>query len=167
MTRHKGAVKGAKPHRGKRVTLAEFSRLWHDPRMTVADIARALDISERSVWSRAHHRGMPDRTQIAAMGKCGFGAEFEAMWFARVIAADIGAHYGRHEDSVSKHARRHGFQRSAPITRWAPGITLAEYRLREMATRMAAAARVEQAAFRCAEMIEARPGGQPKAGRAA
>lgn len=141
------AVKGQKPHRGKTVTVAEFRRMWHDPELTVDDIARALNVCRRSVWQRARHRGMPDRTTIIKPGpKPTLDAAAEAMWRACVRGEDIAALYGVNVSTIHMHVHRKGIERSRQVDRWHPAITLSDYRAAQLREAMAASAKAEQAA---------------------
>lgn len=159
-----GALPGQKPPRGKQVTFAEFRRMWFDPSLTVADIARALGICNRSVWQRAKHRGMPDRTSIIKPGpKPTLDAAAEALWRACVRAEDIAALYGVKVSTVHMHVHRNKVQRSRKVSRWNPAISLADYRAMQLREAMAASAREEEAALALAEMRD----GDPRKWRAA
>lgn len=154
------ATKGQKPHRGKQVTVAEFRRMWFDPAMTVTDIAAALDICARSVWQRARHRGLPDRTTIIKPGpKPTLDAAAEAMWRACVRSEDIAAAYGVNVSTVHQHVHRQGIKRQRPVDRWHPAITMAEYRALQLRAAMAASARESEAALRLSEMVDGRYNG--------
>jgi hypothetical protein len=143
------AIKGQKPHRGKTVTVAEFRRMWHDPDLTVDDIARALNVCRRSVWQRARHRGMPDRTTIIKPGpKPTLDAAAEAMWRACVRGEDIAAIYGVSLSTIHMHVHRKSIERGRQVDRWHPAITLADYRAAQLRNAMAASANSEQAAAR-------------------
>lgn len=150
-----GAVPGQKPPRGKQVTVAEFRRMWYDPNLTVADIGRILGICDRSVWQRARHRGMPDRTTIIKPGpKPILDAAAEAMWRACVRAEDIAEIYGTSVSTVHMHVHRNKVKRSRLVTRWNPPISIADYRALQLREAMAATAREEEAALRLAEMVD-------------
>lgn len=150
-----GAIPGQKPPRGKQVTVAEFRRMWYDPSLTVADIGRILGICDRSVWQRAKHRGMPDRTTIIKPGpRPTLDAAAEAMWRACVRAEDIADLYGVKVSTVHMHVHRNKVQRSRKVNRWHPAISLADYRALQLREAMAASAREEQAALRLAEMVD-------------
>lgn len=149
------AIKGQKPHRGKTVTVAEFRRMWFDPTLTLDDIGRQLDICNRAVWQRAKHRGMPDRTTVIKPGPAPtLDAEAEAMWRACVRVEDIAAAYGTSVSTVHMHVHRNRVRRARVVSRWHPGITLADYRTLQLRAAMAASAQEEQAALRLAEMVD-------------
>jgi hypothetical protein len=147
------AIRGQRPHRGKTVTTAEFRRLWFDASLTQTDIAAALGIGVRALWQRARHRGMPPRTGITN-AVCTLDAEAEAMWRACVRGEDIAAAYGVSVAAVHKHAHRKGIQRSRPVTRWLPAISIADYRAVQFAEAMAREAAVTRAAMRDSEMVD-------------
>ena len=143
------------PHRGKQVTTAEFRRMWYDQSMTVADIARALDICTRSVWQRARHRGLPPRTTFIKPGPAAtLDADAEAMWQACVCADDVAAAYGITASAVHMHMHRRRIRRGRPVNRWHKAITIAEYRALQLRLALAASARETAAAMRDAEMID-------------
>lgn len=143
--------------RGQQVSLAEFRRMWFDPTLTLDDIGRILGICNRAVWQRARHRGMPDRTSIFKPGpKPTLDAAAEAMWRACVRAEDIAAAYGTRVSTVHMHVNRNGVKRARVVSRWNPGITLADYRVLQLREALAASAREEQAALRNAEMVDGR-----------
>lgn len=147
-------VKGIKPHRGVKVTIAEFRRMWTDPKLTIDDIARTLNISETAVRYRAFHRGMPDRRPVYWAGLCGFDSDFARYYVARVTSESLAAHYGRTVSAVEKHARKIGVKRSRRVSRWDPGITLDDYHALRLRDRMAVSARDEQAALLLSEMVD-------------
>lgn len=147
------AIKGQRPHRGRTVTAAEFRRMWFDVTMTQEDIAAALDIGLRSVWQRARHRGMPPRTGITN-AVCTLDAAAEAMWRARVSVEDIAAAYGLTVSAVHKHMRAGGIQRSRPVTRWRPAISIDDYRAAQLAEAMARDAAVTRQALFDSEMVD-------------
>lgn len=162
------AVKGQKPHRGKHVTVAEFRRMWFDPELTVDDIASALNICRRSVWQRAKHRGMPDRTTIIRPGpKPSLDAAAEAMWRACVRGEDIAEAYGVNLSTVHMHVHRRGIERSRPVNRWHPAITLADFRALQLRQAMADDAQKCRVQFEAAEMVDGVKTYQCKGGRKA
>lgn len=149
------AIKGQKPHRGMTVTIAEFRRMWFDPTLTLDDIGRILGICNRAVWQRAKHRGMPPRPSIIKPGPAPIlDAEAEAMWRSCVRVEDIAAAYGTSVSTVHMHVHRRSVKRDRVVSRWHPGITLADYRTIQLRVAMAASAREEQAALRLAEMVD-------------
>lgn len=162
------ATKGQKAHRGKQVTAAEFRRMWFDPALTVDDIARVLNVCRRSVWQRARHRGMPDRTTIIKPGpKPILDAKAEAMWRACVRGEDIADLYGVNVSTVHMHVHRNGIQRGREVNRWHPAISLAEYHELQLREAMARDAQKCWAQFKAAEMLDGRQDGRWPVGRAA
>ncbi len=147
-----GAVKGQKPPRGKRVTTAEFKRMWFDPALTLDDIGRSLGICNRSVWQRAKHRGMPPRPTIIKPGPApSLDEAAEDMWRACVLAEDIAAAYGVTVSTVHMHVHRKGVKRERKLSRWHPGISLDQYRQMKLGEALAERARHEQSARRIIE----------------
>ena len=147
------ATKGEKPHRGKQVTVAEFRAMWYDPSLTIADIAAALNIGKRSVWQRAHHRGMPDRTTIIRMGPAPIlDDKAKAMWEACVRREDIATLYGVHPSTVDQHVHRKGWRRGRKVNRWRPAISLTDFYAIRLREALACRAREEQSAIVMAEM---------------
>lgn len=148
-----GAVKGKKPPRGRQVTVSEFRRMWFDPALTLEDIGRILGICSRSVWQRARHRGMPDRTTIIKPGPAPtLDHTAEDMWRACVRAEDIAAAYKTSVSTVHMHVHRRGVKRDRTVSRWHPGITIDDYRQMKLGEAMAASARETEAAIDLAEM---------------
>lgn len=106
--------------RGRKVTLAEFSRLWFDTSLTLRDIGRALDISPTAAIMRARHRGLPERAEVWAANTGGYWAppsrlrsdpEFAQMWCDGVATGAIAAHFGIDRTSVHRQAVRLGLPR--------------------------------------------------------
>lgn len=150
-----GAAPGQKPHRGKQVTVAEFRRMWFDSSMTVADIAKTLDICTRSVWQRARHRGLPLRTDLIKPGPAPtLDRAAEAMWRACVRAEDIADAYGVTVSAVHQHMHRGKVDRQRVVSRWHPAMTLADFRAVQLREAMAVSARETVGAMACAEMLD-------------
>lgn len=148
-----GAAPGQKPPRGRKVTVAEFRRMWYDPKLTLDDIGRILGICSRSVYQRAKHRGMPPRPSIIKPGPPPVLDEAaEEMWRAGVKAEDIAAAYGTSVSTVHMHVHRRKVKRSRQISRWHPPISIDDYRQEQLRSAMAASARETEAALDVCKM---------------
>lgn len=131
---------------GKRVSPAEFRRLWFDQSLRVEDIAAQLGITRQAVTCRARVRGLPSRRTLRVYPVLINDPEFADMYLAGVGARELAAHYGCHRLLIPKTAARLGLP---PRSRgWMPLITMADYRQQRLAKRMAAVAKAESAAAR-------------------
>ena len=80
-------------HRGRRVSHAEFLRLWNEPSLTTADIGRMLNITGSNVCKRARSRGLPPRGSMARV-LIHDTDTFREMWAAGVLIEEMGRHFG-------------------------------------------------------------------------
>lgn len=135
-------------HRGKKVSGAEFARLWNDHGMTLAEIGARLEISEQAVRSRAATRGLParpryprERFHLIGPGQV---ADFASMWRSCVGRLEMAKHFGTNEQRIGTTAARLGLPKRE-LTRWNK-ITIEQWRERELARKMAEAAAEEQCA---------------------
>lgn len=134
--------------RGKRVSEAEFRRLWLDGNVSAQAIADRLGVTVQAVSSRAQIRGLPKRPGGGGTNRKLEPRLFREMWDANVKPSHIAAFFGVHPECVTKRARLWGFP-ARNCTRW-NSVTLAAFLLGR-------AARTEQAALRLAEMVDGDP----------
>lgn len=132
--------RGVPAHRGKRVSEADFRRLWQDRQLTLRQIGVILGISESAVHYRGRRRGLPPRgvSKPTLLAICGAReAEFRAMWQGNVASQDIAAHFGVSDNTVPNTAARLGLPQRG--VRWrGVGIGIAEWREARVAQAMAA-----------------------------
>jgi hypothetical protein len=141
-------------NRGKRVSEAEFRRMWEDHSLPAQVIADRLGITVAAVGCRARIRKLPKREGGKGSGRKLEPVLFREMWEANVKPAHIAAYFGVHVENISKRARLWGFP-DRDCNRW-NSITMAAFILRR-------AARLEQAALWNADMVD----GDPRRRRAA
>ena len=109
MTRHRAASPG---HRGKRISEAEFRRIWFDDQLSVADIAAYLGITRHAVQCRARRRGLPPvrgykRPTVVVPKER--HEMFARMWRAGVRSVDIRKAFGlRYSTEPARVARQLG-----------------------------------------------------------
>lgn len=141
-------LKGKQRHTGKRVSEAEFRRMWADQTLSQAEIGRRLGISGSAVRSRAATRGLPPRPDDRH-----FARQFDHERIVRLYLAGFSAESVSARIGCSLSVVRHAVIRAGH-----------KMRSRNMAGRpkvddilraaMAASAREEQAALRLAEMVD-------------
>lgn len=135
-------------HRGKRVSEAEFRRLYLDKSKTLAQVGSELGISPRSVQHRAKARGLPLRSNskahIAKVGPDQFKL-FKAMWEGGVVAKDIARHFGMTYQIAARTAQRFGL---AARTRSLRKISLEQWHELVLPVAMQARAKVERKAWK-------------------
>lgn len=98
---------------GKRISCAEFRRLWLDRAITIDAIAEMLGVTRQAVCSRAKARGLPGRGANQEHNRAippERDAEFRKMWAARASVQEICAAFGCKPHNVRDHARRLGFK---------------------------------------------------------
>lgn len=147
--------------RGKRISEAEFRRLWEDRTLTVEQIGKMLDISARAVWSRAMVRGLAPRGLDKPTMQSFTGRRieaFRALWAAGVKQQDIADAFGVSFQTIRRTAARLGL---APRgrARCKQAITLDEWKQIAMRDALARSARIEQDAIILSEMADYLPGG--------
>jgi hypothetical protein len=134
-----------KSHRGKKVSGAEFARMWNDYGMTLAEIGARLNISEQAVRCRAAARGLPARPSYPRerfhLIRHGQEADFASMWRSGVGRREMADHFETNEQRIGTTAARLGLPKRE-LTRWNK-ITIEQWRERELAQKMAAAAAEE------------------------
>lgn len=140
-------MKGMPAKRGKRVSDAEFRRMWLDPDMTAAQIGTALGVSAQAVFSRAKIRGLPPRGNAKEWHIT--DPLFPAMWAGGVRLCLLAQHYGCTDNVVRMTAKRMGLSR--PRVSRHHGLTVAEWQAR---TVIAAAAIQTRIAMKNAEMLD-------------
>lgn len=142
-----------KAHRGKRCTIAEFSALWNNHGMTLAEIGAQLGITLQAVTFRGKARGLPARpTHPRQRFFVINDPEFAPMFLAGVSPAELAAHYGCSHARIGRTAKRLGISRPK-MTRWSV-ISIADYRTQQTVAMMAKTAAAEMAQFKLAEMCD-------------
>jgi hypothetical protein len=132
--------KGIAAHRGRRMSEAEFRRLWLSRDVTMEDIARIIGTTASAVYWRAHVRGLGSKPRAR---KLEWTAEMTAMWHAGVCSRDMAAAAGVAPSTISRRAKAAGMP--PRCTGYRPLMTLAEWREAQMAERMRAVAERESA----------------------
>jgi hypothetical protein len=152
--------KGIPRTRGALMSEAAFARLWSDPAVHVADIARTLGITRQAVAIRARVRGLPPRkgarkaVRDRVEDRC---PDFAALWTAGVGLVAMMEHLGCCHTAILKAAARLGLPKRR-LTRW-NALTMADYRATLLRDAMAASARETRAAMKLAEMVDGRDNG--------
>jgi hypothetical protein len=110
-----GLRDGSKANRGRRMSNADFARLWNDPRVNTSEIAEMLGVSVFAVCQRAKTRGLRSRSKAGACfrahRKMDDPGTFRAMWSANVSNAGIGDYFGVCPQRVGKAADSLGLPR--------------------------------------------------------
>lgn len=124
-------------HRAELVySVAEFRRMWLDPKMTKPKIGARFGMNRAQVWQHAQRLGLPPRKPGRVFVHV-FGADFDALWRAGVLAREMARHYGCSVSLISHEAARRGLPRR---TRSMPqGRTMLQYRLAQTAAETTAA----------------------------
>ena len=146
VTHHKAAGK----KRGKRVSEAEFRRLWADLTISVTEIGRRLGISCNAAKQRAAKRGLPQRTNGRPWRRTYDHGKMIRLYSAGLSMLKIAQVFGCSYMTVRQALHRSGVEvrdRHAP-RRVRGGVT-------ELL--MASSAREELAALRNAEMVDGDP----------
>jgi hypothetical protein len=134
-------------HRGKRISEAEFRRLWADMGLSISEIGRRLGVSCNAVKRRAEVRGFPDRLQGRPFGRTYDHDRIAALYRAGLSMQAIARIEGCAQNSVLMALRRAGVKsrdRKDPMTTSVPAKAL-----------MAASARETRAALALSEMVDA------------
>lgn len=114
--------RGIKAHRGKRMSGAEFKRLWLDPDVKVQEIAEKLDVTATAVRSRAKRRGLPARHAMIRAERQRRLAKDPLLKFMLehgVSKADIQRYFGTGHRQLARITEELGIQRSrGDVSRW-------------------------------------------------
>lgn len=140
-----GVNAGAK--RGKRISDAEFRRLWLDPDVPAQAIADRLGITVQAVRLRAMARKLPKRKGGGGKNRKINPALFREMWAANVGMEAMARFFGVHPNCITKRRTEWGLPRRA-CSRW-NSISVAGFLL-------AKAAHETEAALAMAEMVDGR-----------
>ena len=124
--------KGQPAHRGKRMSEAEFRRLWLDRGVSRAEIAAKLGITPDSVRFRARARGLGAKPRPM---KLIWTDELAEMWRAGVCGRDIADRHGVAYSTMSRRAAAAGMP--PRCTGYRPKLSLAEWREQQFAARLA------------------------------
>lgn len=157
-------TKGKPRPSGKRISEAEFQRLWADLDLSVEEIGRRLGISQQGVTHRARTRGLPHRPKRGAKPACE-PAALVRLYAAGLSMPDIALALGCNRKTVHNYCVRLGLPRRGNGTR--PTITLADYRAQLLRAAMAADAEKCRVQFQAAEMVDHFQAGRWPARRAA
>jgi len=142
-------------HRGKRVSEAEFRRLWGDMSISVTEIGRRLGISGNAVKMRAKCRELPDRPRGRPFARKHDHTRLISLYRAGLSMHAIARAEGCAEHTVFKALQRAGERsrhRKDPMTTNSPALAL-----------LAASARETEAAMWDSDMAD----GDPRRRRAA
>lgn len=143
---------GMSANRGKRISEAEFRRMWDDLTLSERQIGVMLGITQTSVSSRAMTRGFPPRPARGGRPVCDPDA-LRRLWLAHVPIPDIAAALGCNEKTVRNTRKRLGLPERGP-GQWARAVALDDYRALQLRIAMAASARETQAAMWDSEMVD-------------
>jgi hypothetical protein len=127
-------------------SVAEFTRLWLDPSLTRAAIAKRFGMTKAQLWQHSQRLGLPARRN-GAPPTYQFGPEFDAMWHGRVLGREMAKVYGCAATLIHKEAERRGHP--ARGKRGPRKLTLGEWRMK-------AVAEETRAAMVLAEMVDGR-----------
>ena len=144
-------------NRGKRISEAEFRRMWMNSNLPVREIAKALGINVGNVSARAKRRGLPSRNAPNASARV-HGIDcplFAKMWLAGVGTRAMAAHYGVSSGTPTNTARR--LSLPARGNRAGYAMTVADFFALQLRIAMAASARETQAALWNADMVDGDP----------
>lgn len=133
---------------GRRISNAEFRRMWLDPAFRVSDIAAELGVTRQAVQCRARARGLPPRRPPAVLAIPDLET-FAAMWSAGVPTKDIMAHFACSHLTPRNTAARLGLPRRGRT--WRPTTTLHAFREEELGRRLAVSAATARRAHRAVE----------------
>lgn len=142
-------------HRGRTVSIAEFSRLWASD-MTEAQIGALLGITQAAVQMRAKARGLP-RRKDGPPRIITDTATFRSMWTAGVMIDAMATHFGVAERTIRTTVERLGLEKRGRNRH--RSITIFEWRERRLAEALAASAARTRDVMALADMadgIEAR-----------
>jgi len=136
-----------------RIPIAHVRRAWADTATPTEVSARALGITRHRLSDMARCIGLPPR-RPGPKPRVSDGDEFAAMWAAGVGTGEIMRHYGwKRRSGPFVMARLLGLP-PRPHGRSHHSITVAEFRERQIALRMAEAASVTRCALRDAGMTD-------------
>lgn len=136
-------------NRGKRISEAEFRRMWEDMSISQSEIGRRLGISGNAVKMRAKVRGLPDRPKGRPFARKMDHGRLAALYRAGLSMHAIACAEGCAEHTVFKALQRAGVEsrhRKDPMT---TGCLVK--------AAMAASARETQAAMWDSEMVDGDP----------
>lgn len=147
-------MKGQPRNTGRKVSEAEFRRMWGDNTLTIAEIGKRLGVTGACVSNRAKRRGLPSRNAplVSARERKIDCPDFAGMWSAGVSTAAMAAHYGVANATIWYTARRHGLP-SRTLSRWHM-ISVADYRAVQLREAMAASAQKTAEALRRSGMVD-------------
>lgn len=154
----KNPLAGKPANRGKRVSEAEFRRMWMDVTLSTVEIGARLGISAAAVCSRAKTRGLPSRNGGSALKVRPItDPEFPAMYRMGVSLTEMADLYRCSRTHIRLEALRLG---QAPRNCRGMGqtISIAEYRQRRILQALAKSAAREQSLIIHCEMADRRHG---------
>lgn len=140
----------------KPVSAARMRRLYEVENLSLEAIAAQIGCDPQTVWRKAKNLGLRRPTTNNYARRIKWPADFNQMWRAGVLIADImQAAVTEQVDvrCVSREARRRGLPPRNKGARW-KAITMDEYRQINLAKAMAKTARIEQAAFISANLAD-------------
>lgn len=128
-------------YRGRRISNAEFSRLYADRSLSLVQIGEMLGITEKAVRCRARARGLPIRgnSQKHRRAPAFSSPELPDLWAAGVSASEIARYFGCSNRTIWAAVAERGLPRRG--LGWHPRTTLAAWRMARLATETAAALR--------------------------
>jgi len=98
--------------KGKRLSNADFARLWADRSISTDEIGRRLGITRQAVSQRARARGLPHRDghqKFKRVIQPERDGEFRALWEASIGVAEMCRILGCKEWNIRQHAARLGY----------------------------------------------------------
>lgn len=145
-----------RPEYFKPVSVAQMRRLYVEADLSIEDLGRALGMHPDTAMRKAKAMGLKKPTRNNYRHKVTWPAEFNQMWLDGVLIADIMAAAKTDLTDircVSREARRRGLPPRTKNRRWT-AITINDWQQMRLASRLARAARIEQAAMINAELAD-------------
>lgn len=150
--------------RGKRISEAEFRRLWNNENLTQTAIGEMLGISDDAVYQRAKCRKFPKRSW-KRKSKVGDHGLFREMWAAQVMTIEIANHFGVCGGYVARLAAKLGLSRRG--RGWRSSHTAIDFFQDRMAKQMVESAARAQRAIIDNDMADFGRDGRPMGWRKA
>lgn len=147
-------MQGQPRNTGKRISEAEFRRMWEDLSISATEIGRRLGITQQAVTHRAQKRGLPRRPKRGGKPACD-PRDVQRMYLAGVRLQDIAEALSCDRKTVSNYVTRLGLTKRGG-GRHNVALSLDDFRALQLRDRMAETARREQAALCLAEMVDGR-----------
>ena len=140
---------GMSANRGKRISEAEFRRMWEDMSISQSEIGRRLGISANAVKMRAKTRKLPDRPKGRP-----FARKMDHGRFVALYRAGLSMHAIARAEGCAEHTVFMALQRAEVESRHRNDPKTTNCLVKAV---MAASARETQAALLDSEMVDGDP----------